>query len=666
MFSIRSFAAALALACAVSTPTLAETTVAPVEAFGEIESLSQPSLSPDGKRVAVVQDVDGRPAAVIYTIDGSKTNPVEIPSADWTIETVHWAKNDRLLIYLSKNTKMHFDETNEVHSWGRVLAVSADGTNPVVLFHNIPEFGNNTGIYPVADFDLDDPTHVFIPLYKFDAGSAEGAFMSTIKDDHANHFRLDLFKVDVTTGNAEKEETGDLDTIGWYMDGHGHVIARLEQDPGTLEEQLKLYVGGSWKDGGRFPGTADNGAGIEGLDEDGKALVMRALDDSSQAALVKRDIASGAESVLFADPQYDVVGAIRDEWTKRVVGVAYIADKSEYRYFDPAHSGIQKGLEAAFPGTAVHARSLDAAMDKVVVEVSGPKQPPTFYVLDRTTHQAQILGEAYPNLHPEQLGDKKAYTFVARDGLKIPAYITLPPGRAPKNLPLVVLPHGGPDWRDDMDFDFLSQFLANRGYVVLQPNFRGSSGYGHNFTDAGLRQWGLKMQDDITDGVKKVIADGIADPKRVCIVGASYGGYAALAGATFTPDLYACAVSVAGVSDLPQMLATERQEGGARSSLTSFWESRIGDPTTDSAQLEATSPARHATQVKCPILLIHGEQDTTVRIQQSEMMGRALTSAGKQVQFVRLQSDNHYLEHSATRIQTLTEIDKFLKANIGS
>jgi dipeptidyl aminopeptidase/acylaminoacyl peptidase len=665
MFSRKSFAAALAFACAVATPVVAQTAPPAVSAYGAIESISQPALSPDGKRVAVVQAVDGRPAAVIYTIDGSKTSPVAIPSPDWTIETVQWAKNDRLLIYLGKNAAMHFDDSG-IHSWGRVIAVSPDGSNPVVLFHNIPSFGNNTSISRVTDLDMSDPTHIFMPLFSFDAQSAESSSFSSIKDDHPLHFRLDLYKVDVTTGNAEEAFLGNLDTIHWYMDGHGNVVARLDQNPNTLEEKLSLYQGGSWKDGGTFEGTGDNGAGIEGLDDIGQALVVRALDDSSRAILLKRNLATGAASVAFADPTYDIDGAIRDEWTGHIIGAAYVADKSEYRYFDPAHQAIQKGLEGAFRGQAVHAESIDLAMDKVVVAASGPQQPPTYYVLDRTTHQAQILGEAYPDLHPQDLGEKKPYPYAARDGLPISSYITIPPGRTAKNLPTVVLPHGGPDARDDMNFDFLSQFLASRGYVVLQPNFRGSSGYGHKFTDAGLHQWGLKMQDDITDGVKKLIADGIADPKRICIVGASYGGYAALAGATFTPDLYACTVSIAGVSDLPQMLATEREQTGARSSTVSFWESRIGDPTTDSAKLEATSPARHAGQVKCPILLIHGEQDTTVRIQQSEIMERALTAAGKQVQFIRLQSDNHYLEHSATRIQTLTEVEKFLKANIGS
>jgi dipeptidyl aminopeptidase/acylaminoacyl peptidase len=235
-----------------------------------------------------------------------------------------------------------------------------------------------------------------------------------------------------------------------------------------------------------------------------------------------------------------------------------------------------------------------------------------------------------------------------------------------KNLPIVVLPHGGPDARDKIDFDWMAQFFANRGYAVLQPNYRGSSGYGRKFTEAGLHQWGLKMQDDITDGVKKLIADGIADPKRVCIVGGSYGGYAALAGAALTPDVYACAVSFAGISDLPRMLSSDRARYGKNSHVTSFWKSRIGSAYDDSDQLRATSPARHADQIKCPVLLMHGEGDTTVPIEQSEIMADAMKSAGKNVEFIRFPGEDHYFNLADTRVRFLKETEAFLQKNIGN
>jgi dipeptidyl aminopeptidase/acylaminoacyl peptidase len=271
----------------------------------------------------------------------------------------------------------------------------------------------------------------------------------------------------------------------------------------------------------------------------------------------------------------------------------------------------------------------------------------------------------YPGLTEADLGEMKPYDYAARDGLRIPAYITLPPGRAPKNLPAVVMPHGGPDARDTLRFDWWAQFLANRGYVVLQPNFRGSAGYGRAFTEAGLQQWGLKMQDDITDGVKKMIADGIVDPKRVCIVGASYGGYAALAGATLTPEMYACSVSVAGVSDLPEMLSYERRTSGKNSGAVRFWASRIGSADEDSERLRATSPARQAARARAPIMLLHGENDTTVPIEQSEMMVEALQDAGKPVTFIKLEGDDHYLHLASTRLQMLRALEGFLAEHIG-
>jgi dipeptidyl aminopeptidase/acylaminoacyl peptidase len=192
----------------------------------------------------------------------------------------------------------------------------------------------------------------------------------------------------------------------------------------------------------------------------------------------------------------------------------------------------------------------------------------------------------------------KPIAYKAADGTEIHACLTLPPGKSGTNLPLVVLPHGGPEARDELRFDWLTQFLATRGYAVLQPNFRGSYGYGRKFVEASNGQWGLKMQSDVSDGVKTLIADGVADPKRVCVVGASYGGYAALAGATFTPELYACAVSIAGISSVPNIIGAATIDTGEKSSTTDYWKARIGDIWHDEAALHAVSPAMHAADVR--------------------------------------------------------------------
>jgi dipeptidyl aminopeptidase/acylaminoacyl peptidase len=291
------------------------------------------------------------------------------------------------------------------------------------------------------------------------------------------------------------------------------------------------------------------------------------------------------------------------------------------------------------------------------VRSSDPQHPDTYWLYDTKTHQLKVLAGAYPTLQPTDLGAMKPYPYKARDGLDIHAYLTLPPGKAAHNLPVVIFPHGGPEERDSIEFDWWAQFMASRGYAVLQPNFRGSAGYGWKFQSAGFTQWGRAMQDDVTDGVKKLIADGIADPKRICIVGASYGGYAALAGATFTPDLYACAVSVAGVSNLIDL---QNSVSGM-----AYWTTRIGDVDKDADALKAESPTLHADQVRAPILLMHGEKDVTVPIDQSTQERDALKKAGKDVSFVSIDGDDHYLNLASTRIRVLTEIATFLDAHIG-
>jgi dipeptidyl aminopeptidase/acylaminoacyl peptidase len=354
-----------------------------------------------------------------------------------------------------------------------------------------------------------------------------------------------------------------------------------------------------------------------------------------------------------------------DEWTSRIVGLVYSDQKQEYRFLDPKRQALQRGIEQAMPGKAVGVVSSDMSAGKLVIAVTGTSEPTDYYLLDRATHNMRALARTYPALADIPMGEMKTYDYKARDGLHIPAYLTLPPGKAPTNLPLVVLPHGGPDARDRLGFDWWAQFLASRGYVVLQPNYRGSAGYGDAFTQAGLRQWGLKMQDDISDGVKKTIEDRIADPKRVCIVGASYGGYAALAGAAFTPDLYACAISVAGVSDLPLVLRTEHRIDGENSWAAGFWATRIGSSDENWDQLVATSPARHVDRIRAPVLLIHGETDTTVRINQSETMASAMKSAGKKVEFIRIAGEDHYLNLTETRVRILQETERFLAENIG-
>jgi dipeptidyl aminopeptidase/acylaminoacyl peptidase len=231
--------------------------------------------------------------------------------------------------------------------------------------------------------------------------------------------------------------------------------------------------------------------------------------------------------------------------------------------------------------------------------------------------------------------------------------------------PLIVIPHGGPEAYDAVGFDWLAQYFASRGYLVLQPNFRGSYGFGRAHREAGHGEWGGKMQDDITDGVNLLIKKQWADPNRVCIIGGSYGGYAALAGGAFTPDLYKCVAAIAPVTDLNWMLTLEKRQSGGDSAVYEYWKKLIGDKSKDKAKIEAISPSNAAANFKAPVLLIHGFDDTVVPIGQSIRMENELKKAGKQVTFIKQKSGDHWLSTSETRLQTLRELDRFVASTIG-
>jgi dipeptidyl aminopeptidase/acylaminoacyl peptidase len=626
----------------------------PVEAFARLPTLSQPAVSPDGKYIAVIRPYKGTPIALIYDLSGSGEKPTFIPYTNGFIVGVQWANNDRLLITVNSNAAVLGDSVN---AWYRIVSVDARGQQSSLLLKNIDSRDNNYSAAAIADLALDDPDHIYMPLW------TDFEFLSYTR--HSD-FRKALYKVDVNSGVAHLIEKGTSKTDEFIMDGHGAIVARVDTLKDPLKDVLYLYRNGSWTEVAQFNAEGGRGSGIAGLSQTGDALIRFAANEKTgTTGLVSLNLSDDKSESVFVDADYDVGNALSDPWTGRIIGVSVTGNMSRDRYFEPEMQALQKGLEAAFPGNSVHAVSWDLTKRKMIVAVDGPRMPRSYFLLDRTSHEAQFITSTYPELKEENLGEMRNYPYPARDGLKIDAYLTLPPGKAAKNLPTVVMPHGGPMARDSLGFDWMAQFLANRGYAVLQPNFRGSSGYGEKFLEAGYGQWGLKMQDDVTDGVKKLIADGIADPKRICIVGGSYGGYAALAGAAFTPELYACAASWAGVTDLRQFLATRALDYGGDSWMVSSWSRFIGNRSEAADKLDAASPAKNAGRIECPILLMHGTADNTVRIDQSEVMQDALKSAGKKVVFVPIKDETHYMQSAATRTRVLTELEKFLAENIG-
>lgn len=637
------FAAALVLSA-----SWGETAKPPEEAFGQLPALSGPAISPDGRHMAVIKPYKGRPALVIYDLDNDAADPTVLPCENGFIIAAVWKTDRRLLVTFNMNVKRF---GSEMAAYYRLIAVDLDGRNSAEMLSKLPSAGYNYSVATISDLSIDDPDHIYMPFWEKRLNKG---------------FRRDLLKVDVRDGSAELYVQGTEDTDAFLMDGRGSVVGKIEEEKQPLVDRLYVYRQNEWRLVDKTAAAGGDGIAIAGITEDGQSLIRYAKSEKDgRRGLIATRLDDLEGKPFYFDAKYDIGGTLHDPWTDRVVGVSVVSDAEHDIYFSPALQALQHALEAVFPGKTVHAVSWDRAVQRVIVHVSAPQYPAVYFLLDRRTHAAQRIARTYPELTEADLGEMKPYPYKARDGLDIPAYLTLPPGKAAKNLPAVILPHGGPMARDQIGFDWMAQFLANRGYAVLQPNFRGSTGYGKAFEEAGYGQWGLKMQDDLTDGVRKLVTDGVADPKRICIVGASYGGYAALAGATFTPDLYACAFSWAGVTDLRLFLNSRASDFGQDSWMISSWSRFIGDRWNDAEKLDAASPAENAGHIECPILLMHGTADVTVRIDQSETMKRALERAGKKVVFVPVKGETHYMQTADTRILVLTQLEKFLAETIG-
>jgi dipeptidyl aminopeptidase/acylaminoacyl peptidase len=341
------------------------------------------------------------------------------------------------------------------------------------------------------------------------------------------------------------------------------------------------------------------------------------------------------------------------------VGAAYVDDRVIYDCVEPAMNTHLQELNEAF-GQECNIKVYDLSADGVVMIalVDGPRHPGVFVAFDRNKGAVGILGELQPALTPERLAATTTLDIRSRDGSVFRAYLTKPAGKGPH--PMVVLPHGGPEQRDRVRFDVLAQALAAQGWMVLQPNFRGSGGYGLKFAEAGHRAWNGKIMEDIEDATDQVLAGGGADAKRVAIMGASFGGYAALMSSIRRPDLYCGVVSIAGVTDLVRQMRTELKSG-LNSASYQYWLARVGDLKTDQPAMVAGSPARRAAEIKAPVLLLHGKLDDVVLVEQSDAMSAALKRARKTHQYMKLDYMNHTGWLTAGEGQYVTAVTDFLK-----
>ena len=391
---------------------------------------------------------------------------------------------------------------------------------------------------------------------------------------------------------------------------------------------------------------------------DNKNLYATSNIGRDKAAVVTIDPSNGKElEKLYENPDVDVDALAYSKKRKVVTFAAFDTWKTERKFFDKQSETMYKTLAEKLPGYEVEVVANDKAEDKFIVMASNDRSPGSRNLFDAKTGTLTKLVDVAPWLKESELAPMKPIEYKSRDGLTIHAYLTLPLGREAKNLPVVINPHGGPWYRDTWGFNPEVQFLANRGYAVLQMNFRGSTGYGRKFWEASFKQWGQAMQDDITDGVQWLIKQGIADPKRVAIYGGSYGGYATLAGVAFTPDLYAAAVDYVGVANMFTFMKT----------IPPYWKpfldmfhEMVGDPEKDKAMMEAVSPVMHADKIKTPLFVAQGAHDPRVNKDESDQMVAALKKRGVEVEYMVKDNEGHGFHNEENRFDFYGAMEKFL------
>ncbi len=364
---------------------------------------------------------------------------------------------------------------------------------------------------------------------------------------------------------------------------------------------------------------------------------------------------------IFEHPEVDVENLLYSDKRKKITGVAYFAEKRGYHFFDTERAVLQKDLEDRLPDVEVALNGSNRDETVFIVRTYSDKTAGAYYLYDTTDKSLTLLSEISPWISAKNMAAMQPIQYTASDGLTIHGYLTLPVGKEAKNLPVVINPHGGPWARDYWGYNPEVQFLANRGYAVLQMNYRSSVGYGKEFWTKGFKQWGKKMQDDISDGVRWLISEGIADPKRIAIYGGSYGGYATLAGITFTPELYTCAVDYVGVSNLFTLFET----------LPPYWEQgrqmmyeMIGNPETEEALLKEVSPIYHIENIRVPLFVAQGANDPRVKKEHSDQIVDALKKKNIAVEYMVKDNEGHGFHNEENRFDFYRAMEKFLAEHL--
>jgi len=602
-----------------------------IEALARPPYLSSPVLSPDGNRIAARLTVDDRNWIGIWDLRaGPDARPRLFSQSSFDLRWLRWAGSNRLLVGIEV---VHEEDGLEI-PLTRILTVDVTSWAGRPL---------ETGRGILGD-DV-----IFI--------DPQGAYILVSAQASADQYP-DVRRIDLASGEARVVQRWRTGVWDWFADRSGVVRAGVDYSDGRI---TLLYRAGPDEDLRRIDSRR--------YPQDGSVIeTIRFLDNSDRGVVVTNAV-TGRFAVYHYDFATDTRGEAIFEHERvdvttpivgadgRVDGVAYEDDRLRFHWIDPELRRLQASLDRALPGKINVILGRTDEGPRLLIWSGAADDPGTYYLFDRQARRLDPFATPHAQLAGHSFALVRPISFRSRDGIDIPGYLTLPPGRPEQGLPLVLMPHGGPFARDSWEFDPWVQFLASRGYAVLQANFRGSTGYGRAYVERGFGQWGSGMIDDLEDGVDWLAGRGVIDPGRVCIMGASYGGYAALWAPIRNPGRYRCAVSFAGVADVRAMLRYDRRRFAAPR-YSREWRRRVeGEARTD---LDAISPLRQAARLRTPVLIAHGERDTNVPPSQSRNLVRALTRTGAAVESVFYREEGHGFARPQDSADFLRRVEAFL------
>lgn len=639
-----------------------------IEDFVAYPDVFDAEFSPDGRYLAViVKSKEGRMLVIRdFSKEGLPATGV-VNDKFYRASSLSWANNDRLIVNflvpyerLSKlRRKAESDPDFDIDDYAvhlRSVSMSVEAKDHVILLNHRRYAKNNTNLSKISNYLPQDNNHILMRAF--------------------GNRGLELIKVNVYTGKVIPWVKGGWRTYKYLTDNEGSPTYRLDYYYYSKSIRVFEYTEDEdWEEIDRINLNQEDNESInnEGLLRfgfgDNDSLIYRERNEQTGFyEIVKRARNSDKREVIASLPDKDIFEPIFGRNTGRYLGYRVLDDLLRDYYVDEstqAHYDIV-AKEVGHSNFSIWASRKPG--ERTIINTQSLDNPGTFYIYNYKDKKVSFLGDKYKKLKPENLSLPGKIFYKTRDGVNIRMYILFPPGYQPgTRAPMVVLPHGGPHVRDSATYDGFAQFISTRGYIVIQPNFRGSSGYGREFEEAGYKQWGGVMQDDLTDAVKFMIKKGYADADRVCIVGGSYGGYAALMGAIKTPDLYQCSVSLNGVTHLKEQIefdidtAKSNEERGEE-----YVHKTIGHPEKDSAILDKNSPALRAKEINIPVLVIAGEKDKIVPVEQSEMMVEALEDFDKTHKYIELERTGHDVFYYTEDVKKIfAEVEAFLGEHIG-